>query len=86
MSRKDRIDLKNTGITTIDEKKNITTGNNLPLRMTKFEMEQLEILTKKVQDAIPRKNINRSKVLRALVYIQDDRHIKKIVQSIMENV
>lgn len=86
MSRKNRDDLKKTNVTTVDQKKNVTTGNNLPLRMTELEIEQLQILTEKVQLAAPRKKINRSKVLRALVYIQDDRHIKKIVQSIMENI
>lgn len=87
MSRKDRLERegKEVHVTKVTEKKNVTTGKSLPLRMTAIELEQLEILTELVQAKLPRKKISRSKVLRAMVYLQDNRQIDKIARSIIEN-
>ncbi|SEL89873.1 hypothetical protein SAMN05216262_1312 [Colwellia chukchiensis] len=87
MSRRDRLarEGKQTNVTKVAEKKNVTTGKSLPLRMTDFEIEQLATLTELVQAELPRKKISRSKVLRALVYLQDPRHVSRIAKSIVEN-
>lgn len=85
MARKDRTDRKHTGVTTVEEKKNVTTGKSLPIRMTQVELDELDNLTEKVQALMPNKKVSRSRVLRSLVYIQNDGHIKKIVQSIKDN-
>lgn len=67
------------------ENKNVTTGKRLPLRMTQFELDELDILTQKVQDLMPRKKVSRSRVMRAVVHIQDSAQLKKIIKSINEN-
>lgn len=85
MARKDRTDRKHTGVTTVVDKKNVTTGKSLPIRMTQVELDELDNLTEKVQALMPNKKISRSRVLRSLVHIQNDAHLKRIVNSIMEN-
>lgn len=85
MARKDRTDLKHTGVTSVTEKKNTTTGKRLPLRMTQIELDELDILTEKIQALMPNKNVSRSRVLRSLVHIQNEAHLKRIVISINEN-
>ena len=85
MARKDRADRKHTGVTTVEENKNVTTGKRLPLRMTQHELDELDIITEKIQELMPRKKISRSLVMRACVHIQDSAQLKKIVMSITEN-
>jgi chemotaxis methyl-accepting protein methylase len=85
MSRKDRLDRKHTGITTVKENKNTTTGNRMPLRLTLQESENLDELVDLVKELIPNKQVNRSRILRALTYINNEQQIKKIAKSIMEN-
>ena len=85
MARKDRVDRKHTGVTMVNVAKNTTTGKSFPLRMTEHETEELELLTEKVQALMPNKKITRSRIMRALVYIQNEAHLKKIVKSISEN-
>lgn len=65
--------------------KNVTTGKSLPLRMTQYEMDELDKLTKKVQELMPMKKVSRSRIMRALVHIQDKTQLKKIIKSINEN-
>ena len=85
MARKDRKDLKHSGVTTVTIDKNTTTGKNFPLRLTEHEREELEMLTEKVQALMPNKKISRSRVMRALVYIQDNSQLEKIAESIKDN-
>lgn len=65
--------------------KNVTTGKSLPLRMTQYEMDELDKLTIKVQELMPMKKVSRSRIMRALVHIQDNAQLKKIIKSINEN-
>ena len=53
--------------------------------MTQHELDELDILTEKIQELMPRKKISRSRVMRACVHIQDSAQLKKIVKSITEN-
>ena len=85
MARKDRLDRKHTGVTTIEENKNVTTVKRLPLRMTQHELDELDTLTEKIQKLMPNKKISRSRVMRACVHIQDNAQLKKIAKSISEN-
>ena len=85
MSRKDRLDRKHTGITTVKENKNTTTGNRMPLRMTLQESENLDELVELVEKLIPNKRVNRSRVLRAMTYLMSEQQVKKIAKSIVEN-
>jgi hypothetical protein len=85
MARKDRVDRKHTGVTSVEENKNVTTGKRLPLRMTQFELDELYVLTEKIQELMPLKKVSRSRVMRAMVYIQDEEQLNKIVESITEN-
>lgn len=64
---------------------NVTTGKSLPLRMTQYEMDELDRLTKKIQELMPMKKVSRSRIMRALVHIQDKTQLKKIIKSINEN-
>lgn len=85
MSRKDRADRKHTGVTTVKVNKNTTTGKRLPLRMTDTEMDNLDELVELVQELIPNKRVNRSRILRSLTYLKNEQQIKKIARSIVEN-
>lgn len=85
MSRKDRVDRKHTGVTTVKVNKNTTTGKRLPLRMTELEMDNLDELVELVQELIPNKRVNRSRILRSLTYLKNEQQIKKIARSIVEN-
>ena len=85
MARKDRLDRKRSGVTSIDQATNTTTGKQFPLRLTDDERKELSLLTEKVQALLPNKKISLSRVLRASVYIQDSAHLKKLAKSVMEN-
>ena len=82
MSRKDRV---NKNVTRVEEQKNTTTNRMTPIRFTIREEQLLEDLTGKIQERLPSKNISKSKVLRAVTYIQDESFIDFIVESIKEN-
>ncbi|MDE1240418.1 hypothetical protein [Vibrio aestuarianus] len=85
MSRKDRADRKHTGVTTVRENKSTTTGKRTPLRLTVQETENLDELVELVQKIIPNKRVNRSRILRAMTYLNNPQQIKKIAKSIVEN-
>ena len=85
MARKDRKDLKHSGVTTVTINKNTTTGKTFPLRLTDHERDELEMLKEKVQALMPNKKISLSRVMRAVVYIQNESQVKKIVESIKDN-
>jgi hypothetical protein len=90
MSRADRVK-RETGkvqVTKVVEKVNTTTKQQLPIRMTIQERNELDLLVEAVKDHLsPAKaeKLNRSRVLRAMVYIKDERFLKKIAQSILDN-
>jgi hypothetical protein len=85
MARKDRVDRKRQGVTTVNEKRNVTTGKQFPLRLTDDERGALELLTEKIQSELPKKKISLSRVLRAAVYLSDPASIKKLSRSITDN-
>ena len=82
MSRKERINRK---VTRVEEERNITTGRLTPIRFTKHEEDALDNLTSLVQAKLTNKKISKSKVLRAVTYIEDDFFIESIVNSIKNN-
>jgi hypothetical protein len=83
MARSDRV---KKGITKVIEKRNITTGKQMNIRFTSLDDDALDLLLEKVQVALPQKNITKSKVLRAVGYLnQDDVFINKIIHSIKNN-
>jgi hypothetical protein len=83
MSRSDRV---TKGVTRVVEKRNITTGRQMNLRLTGFDDDALSILVEKLQELVPQKNISRSRVLRAVGYLNDDADLlKKLGESVINN-
>lgn len=83
MSRSDRI---TKGVTRVVEKRNITTGKQMNLRMTNLDEDALSILIDKIQEIVPQKNISKSRVLRAVGYLNDDINlVKKLAKSVVKN-
>lgn len=82
MARSDRIA---KGVTRVTERRNITTGKQMNLRLTGLDDDALSMLVEKVQDKLPQKNITRSRVLRAACYLEDDQFIEKLAQLLVEN-
>ncbi|WNK42619.1 hypothetical protein [Pantoea agglomerans] len=82
MARSDRIA---KGVTRVTERRNITTGKQMNLRLTGLDDDALSMLVEKVQDKLPQKNITRSRVLRAACYLEDDEFIEKLAQLLVEN-
>ncbi|MGP6489450.1 hypothetical protein [Duffyella gerundensis] len=82
MARSDRIA---KGVTRVTERRNITTGKQMNLRLTGFDDDALSMLVEKVQEKLPQKNITRSRVLRAACYLEDDKFIEKLAQLLVEN-
>ncbi|MDI3441140.1 hypothetical protein OJ965_02420 (plasmid) [Pantoea anthophila] len=82
MARSDRIA---KGVTRVTERRNITTGKQMNLRLTGLDDDALSMLVEKVQDKLPQKNITRSRVLRAACYLEDDKFIEKLAQLLVEN-
>lgn len=82
MARSDRIA---KGVTRVTERRNITTGKQMNLRLTGLDDDALSMLVEKVQEKLPQKNITRSRVLRAACYIEDDKFIEKLAQLLVEN-
>ena len=82
MARSDRIA---KGVTRVTERRNITTGKQMNLRLTGLDDDALSMLVDKVQDKLPQKNITRSRVLRAACYLEDDKFIEKLAQLLVEN-
>lgn len=86
MARSDRVADKGKGITRVEERRNITTGNAISVRLTGFDDDAMNILVDMVQAAAPNKTINRSRIIRAVGYLNDDpAFIKKIINSINKN-
>ncbi|MEN4642408.1 MULTISPECIES: hypothetical protein [Pantoea] len=82
MARSDRIA---KGVTRVTERRNITTGKQMNLRLTGLDDDALSMLVEKVQEKLPQKNITRSRVLRAACYLEDDKFIEKLSQLLIEN-
>lgn len=83
MSRSDRV---TKGVTRVVEKRNITTGRQMNLRLTALDDDALSILVEKLQEIIPQKNISRSRALRAVGYLKDDDiFLAKLAESVIEN-
>jgi len=83
MSRSDRV---TKGVTRVVEKRNITTGRQMNLRLTGLDDDALSILVDKVQEIVPQKNISRSRVLRAVGYLSDDPDfLAKLADSVVNN-
>lgn len=82
MARSDRIA---KGVTRVTERRNITTGKQMNLRLTGLDDDALSMLVEKVQYKLPQKNITRSRVLRAACYLEDDKFIEKLAQLLVEN-
>jgi hypothetical protein len=82
VARSDRI---TKGVTRVTERRNITTGKQMNLRLTGLDDDALSMLVEKVQEKLPQKNITRSRVLRAACYLEDDKFIEKLAQLLVEN-
>lgn len=82
MARSDRI---TKGVTRVAEKRNITTGRQMNLRLTGLDDDALSMLVEKMQEILPQKNITRSRVLRAACYIDDEKMLKKLAHLLIEN-
>ncbi|HGJ5890486.1 MAG TPA: hypothetical protein ACHBZA_03800 [Arsenophonus apicola] len=83
MSRSDRI---TKGVTRVVEKRNITTGKQMNLRMTNLDEDALSIMIDKIQEIVPQKNISKSRILRAVGYLNDDINlVKKLAKSVINN-
>lgn len=83
MSRSDRV---TKGVTRVIEKRNITTGRQMNLRLTGLDDDALSILVEKIQEIVPQKNISRSRVLRAVGYLSDDEYfLKTLAESVVNN-
>ncbi|WP_187484926.1 hypothetical protein [Pantoea agglomerans] len=82
MARSDRIA---KGVTRVTERRNITTGKQMNLRLTGLDDDALSILVERIQERLPNKNVTRSRVVRAACYIEDDKLIDKLAQLLVEN-
>ncbi|HBH6890047.1 hypothetical protein GC087_25660 (plasmid) [Pantoea sp. JZ2] len=82
MARSDRI---TKGVTRVAEKRNITTGRQMNLRLTGLDDDALSMLVEKMQELLPQKNITRSRVLRAACYLDDDKMLQKLANLLIEN-
>jgi hypothetical protein len=82
VGRSDRIA---KGVTRVVERRNITTGRQMNLRLTGLDDDALSMLVEKMQEKLPQKNITRSRVLRAACYLDDDKLIQKLAQLLVEN-
>jgi len=82
VARSDRIA---KGVTRVTERRNITTGKQMNLRLTGLDDDALSMLVEKVQEKLPQKNITRSRVLRAACYLEEDKFIEKLAQLLVEN-
>lgn len=81
MARSDRIA---KGVTRVTERRNITTGKQMNLRLTGLDDDALSMLVEKFRRNCL-KNITRSRVLRAACYLEDDKFIEKLAQLLVEN-
>jgi len=82
VARSDRIA---KGVTRVTERRNITTGKQMNLRLTGLDDDALSILVERIQERLPNKNVTRSRVVRAACYIEDDKFIEKLAQLLVEN-
>lgn len=85
MGRKNREDLKNKGVTSTLENRKVTTGQNVfSLRLTVDDRIAIDNLEKKIQSKI-NKNISKSRIYRAIGYIDSEKFFELVVKSIKEN-
>ncbi|EBD0365815.1 hypothetical protein GFW62_26205 [Salmonella enterica] len=82
MARSDRI---TKGVTRVAEKRNITTGRQMNLRLTGLDDDALSMLVEKMQEKLPQKNITRSRVLRAACYLDDEKTLQKLAHLLIKN-
>ncbi|EAS1265168.1 hypothetical protein CPC78_25895 [Salmonella enterica] len=82
MARSDRI---TKGVTRVAEKRNITTGRQMNLRLTGLDDDALSMLVDKMQEKLPQKNITRSRVLRAACYLDDEKTLQKLAHLLIKN-
>lgn len=83
MGRSSRV---SKGVTRVTEKRTITTGKQMNLRLTGLDEDALSIMVEKIEVNLPQKNISRSRVLRAIGYLhEDDEVLNKICNSILFN-
>ncbi|EDW4369302.1 hypothetical protein AA445_005360, partial [Salmonella enterica subsp. diarizonae] len=82
MARSDRI---TKGVTRVAEKRNITTGRQMNLRLTGLDDDALSMLVEKMQEKLPQKNITRSRVLRAACYLGDEKTLQKLAHLLIKN-
>lgn len=73
------------GVTRVTEKRNITTGRQMNLRLTSLDDDALSLLVERIQEAVPNKSVSKSKVLRAACHLTDEKAIAKLVQVMIEN-
>lgn len=82
MARKSRL---NKDITRVGESRNTTTGQpSFPLRLTENDRAAIDGLEEKIQSMV-NKNISKTRIYRAIGYIEDERFCKLIAKSIIEN-
>ena len=85
MSRRDRIE--NKKVTRVPEKRNVTTNNQLNFKITDIERDQLDLLLDKLQNIMPAKKVTKSKVLRAVGYLNSDsKAVFKLAKAIQEYI
>lgn len=83
MSRRDRVQKKE--VTRVQERRNVTTNNQMNFKITDIERDQLDLLLEEIQKILPTKVISKSRLLRAVGYLKDDsRAVLKLAKAIQE--
>lgn len=86
MARKDRVLGASKKITRVEEKRNITTGKAISVRLTTFDLDAMDALIEKTQKVLSHKKVSRSRLIRAFGHLADDDEVvEKIAKSIIEN-
>lgn len=88
MARKDRVREggQSPQITKVSEDRNTTTGRSFPVRLTINEQHQLEKVVDELSKLLPNKKISKAGVIRALLYLDDDISLKKLMRSYSDNL
>ena len=74
------------GVTRVLEKRTTTTGNQMNIRLTSLDEDALSIMVDHIEKKLPTKNISKSRILRAVGYLNDDEDFKnKLCNSILLN-
>ena len=83
MARADRI---KKGVTRVVENRRTTTGNQMNIRLTGHDDDALSLLVEAIEAELPNKAISRSRVLRAVGYLHEDKaFVKKLSHAICKN-